>query len=80
MGMLLDQQVAMELAFAGPLKVQQRLGTLEVEAVASANPEEFAELEEEAIEIGFSGVLSGPLVRSSYRAGRLYRQAIQARG
>ena len=43
-------------------------------------PEEFAELEEEAIEIGFSGVLSGPLVRSSYRAGRLYRQAIQARG
>ena len=31
-------------------------------------------------EIGFAGVLSGPLVRSSYRAGRLYRQAIEARG
>ena len=30
-------------------------------------------------EIGFSGVLSGPLVRSSYRAGRLYRQAMAAR-
>ncbi len=42
-------------------------------------PEEFVELAEEAEEIGFSGVLSGPLVRSSYRAGRLYRQAIDAR-
>ena len=29
----------------------------------------------EATEIGFAGVMSGPLVRSSYRAGRLYRQA-----
>ncbi len=38
-------------------------------------PEEFIELEEEAKEIGFAGVLSGPLVRSSYRAGRLYQQA-----
>jgi lipoic acid synthetase len=42
-------------------------------------PEEFAELREEADEIGFLGVLSGPLVRSSYRAGRLYRQAVEAR-
>jgi lipoic acid synthetase len=42
-------------------------------------PEEFVELREEAEEIGFLGVMSGPLVRSSYRAGRLYRQAIEAR-
>jgi lipoic acid synthetase len=42
-------------------------------------PEEFVELREEAEAIGFVGVLSGPLVRSSYRAGRLYRQAIEAR-
>ena len=42
-------------------------------------PEEFVELAEEAEEIGFAGVLSGPLVRSSYRAGRLYQQAINAR-
>jgi lipoic acid synthetase len=42
-------------------------------------PEEFVELQEEAEEIGFAGVLSGPLVRSSYRAGRLYRQALDAR-
>jgi lipoic acid synthetase len=42
-------------------------------------PEEFVELAAEAEEVGFSGVLSGPLVRSSYRAGRLYRQAVSAR-
>jgi lipoic acid synthetase len=42
-------------------------------------PEEFVELAAEAEEIGFAGVMSGPLVRSSYRAGRLYRQAIEAR-
>ena len=42
-------------------------------------PEEFAELEAEAREIGYAGVLSGPLVRSSYRAGRLYRTAMGAR-
>ncbi|WP_203568256.1 lipoyl synthase [Aestuariimicrobium ganziense] len=43
-------------------------------------PEEFDELDQEAREIGFVGVMSGPLVRSSYRAGRLYRQAMAARG
>jgi lipoic acid synthetase len=42
-------------------------------------PEEFVELREEAEQIGFAGVMSGPLVRSSYRAGRLYRQAMEAR-
>ena len=42
-------------------------------------PEEFVELNEEAEDIGFAGVLSGPLVRSSYRAGRLYRQALEVR-
>lgn len=43
-------------------------------------PHEFVELKEEADEIGFAGVMSGPLVRSSYRAGRLYQQAIERRG
>lgn len=42
-------------------------------------PEEFVELSKVAEEIGFAGVLSGPLVRSSYRAGKLYKQAIAAR-
>jgi lipoic acid synthetase len=43
-------------------------------------PDEFVELQQEALEIGFSGVMSGPLVRSSYRAGRLYEQALERRG
>ena len=42
-------------------------------------PEEFVELSKEATDIGFLGVMSGPLVRSSYRAGRLYKQATEAR-
>jgi len=42
-------------------------------------PNEFVELSKEADEIGFLGVMSGPLVRSSYRAGRLYNQAMSAR-
>ncbi len=44
------------------------------------HPEEFVELKHEAEEIGFLGVLSGPLVRSSYRAGRLYSQSLLAKG
>jgi lipoic acid synthetase len=42
-------------------------------------PEEFVELRAQAETIGFAGVMAGPLVRSSYRAGRLYRQAIEHR-
>ena len=42
-------------------------------------PEEFVELSTEATEAGFLGVMSGPLVRSSYRAGRLYKQAMAAK-
>jgi len=40
-------------------------------------PEEFIELAAEAEQVGFLGVMSGPLVRSSYRAGRLYKQAME---
>ena len=42
-------------------------------------PNEFVELAKEAEELGFLGVMSGPLVRSSYRAGRLYNKAMAAR-
>ena len=42
-------------------------------------PNEFVELSAEAEQIGFAGVMSGPLVRSSYRAGRLYKQAQEKR-
>lgn len=43
-------------------------------------PQEFVELSDIGREMGFSGVLGGPLVRSSYRAGRLYAQAVEQRG
>lgn len=43
-------------------------------------PEEFVEHSRAAEEIGFAGVMAGPLVRSSYRAGRLYAQTVRARG
>jgi lipoyl synthase len=42
-------------------------------------PEEFVELRDEALAMGFAGVMSGPMVRSSYRAGRLYQQALESR-
>ena len=42
-------------------------------------PDEFVTLRDEALAMGFAGVMSGPLVRSSYRAGRLYTQALDAR-
>ncbi len=43
-------------------------------------PEEFVELASEAEQVGFAAVMSGPLVRSSYRAGRLWAQAMSRRG
>jgi lipoic acid synthetase len=43
-------------------------------------PEEFLTHKETAESIGFAGVMAGPLVRSSYRAGRLYAQAMAHRG
>jgi len=42
-------------------------------------PQEFVELSNEAKHMGFAGVMSGPLVRSSYKAGTLYRQGAEAR-
>jgi lipoic acid synthetase len=42
-------------------------------------PQEFTTWRDEALSMGFSGVMSGPLVRSSYRAGRLYAEALARR-
>ena len=42
-------------------------------------PGEFDRLREEALGLGFAGVMSGPLVRSSYRAGRLHAEATARR-
>jgi lipoic acid synthetase len=43
-------------------------------------PDEFVEFKQEAERIGFLGVLAGPLVRSSYRAGRLWAQSMVSKG
>jgi uncharacterized HhH-GPD family protein len=40
-GMLLDQQIPMEIAFAGPRKIADRLGGLDPEAIAGYDPEAF---------------------------------------
>ena len=44
------------------------------------HPEEFLEMAAEAEQIGFAGVMAGPLVRSSYRAGLLWAKGMRARG
>ena len=44
------------------------------------HPEEFVEMAAEAEEMGFAGVMAGPLVRSSYRAGLLWAKGMRARG
>jgi lipoic acid synthetase len=41
-------------------------------------PEEFEELKQKALDMGFRGVASGPMVRSSYNAGELYNEVMQA--
>ncbi|MDO5710870.1 MAG: lipoyl synthase [Micrococcales bacterium] len=43
-------------------------------------PEEFVDWSDYAYEVGFHGVMAGPLVRSSYRAGRLWAQAMRRVG
>ena len=40
-GMLLDQQIPMEWAFAGPYKLQERLGHLDCRQIAAMDVEEF---------------------------------------
>ena len=42
-GMLLDQQVTMESAFAGPEKIKSRIGSMKPEAIASEDPQAFVE-------------------------------------
>lgn len=43
-GMLLDQQIPMEVAFAGPKKLDERLGGLDVHKIAEMDPEKFLAL------------------------------------
>jgi len=43
-GMLLDQQVPIETAFAGPKKIAERMGGLDVVEIADYDPDQFAAL------------------------------------
>lgn len=43
-GMLLDQQVAMETAFAGPEKIRERIGSIDPAVIADYDPEAFVEV------------------------------------
>jgi len=43
-GMLLDQQIAMEAAFAGPAKIRDRVGSLDAETLAGYEPDAFVEV------------------------------------
>jgi len=43
-GMLLDQQIPMELAFAGPRKIADRLGAIDPHRIAECDPDGFARL------------------------------------
>lgn len=43
-GMLLDQQVTMETAFAGPAKLDERLGELTPAAIAGTDPDKLLEV------------------------------------
>jgi len=44
LGMLLDQQIAMEIAFAGPAKIRDRIGTLDPGSIAGYDPDGFVEV------------------------------------
>ncbi|GJF15873.1 hypothetical protein NGTWS0302_13330 [Mycolicibacterium cyprinidarum] len=43
-GMLLDQQIPMEVAFSGPKKIDDRIGGFDARVIADYNPAEFAAL------------------------------------
>jgi uncharacterized HhH-GPD family protein len=43
-GFVLDQQVTVQKAFAGPLELRRRLGTLECSRIAASDPEELSAL------------------------------------
>lgn len=43
-GMLLDQQIPMEVAFAGPRKILERLGSVDPATIAATDPDEFIAL------------------------------------
>jgi len=76
--MALLRQHDVELLTIGQyLKPLDRPDKLEVERFPS--PDEYAELAEYGLSIGFAGVASSPLTRSSHLAETLYADALRAR-
>lgn len=59
-GMLLDQQVTMESAFAGPEKIRARIGSIAPSAVANHDPQAFVEVFKERPAVHrFPGSMAG---------------------
>ena len=59
-GMLLDQQVTMESAFAGPEKIRTRLGSMDPAAIAGYDPQGFVEMFKERPAVHrFPGSMAG---------------------
>ncbi|WP_260405857.1 HhH-GPD-type base excision DNA repair protein [Microbacterium sp. G2-8] len=59
-GMLLDQQVAMETAFAGPEKIRQRTGSVDAAEIAGYDPDAFVEVFRETPAVHrFPGSMAG---------------------
>ena len=66
-GMLLDQQVAMETAFAGPLKIEQRVGSMDARTLAHEDPEAFAAAFSATSAAAISSWSSRPLAEATRR-------------
>ena len=59
-GMLLDQQVPMETAFAGPEKIRARIGSIDPATIADYEPEAFVEVFKERPSVHrFPGSMAG---------------------
>ncbi len=59
-GMLLDQQIPMETAFAGPAKLKERVGTLDAATIASYDPEQLVAIFKQTPSIHrFPGSMAG---------------------
>ncbi len=61
-GMLLDQQIAMETAFVGPAKLRDRLGSLDPAGIASLDPDRLVEVMKQSPSVHrFPGSMGGRL-------------------
>ncbi len=69
------REVGVELLTLGQYLAPGRPGTRFLPVDRYVTPEQFEHWDAEARELGFRGVASGPLVRSSYRAGQLLEEA-----